>query len=876
MGRFCGDKDSKKILEAAEHMREHGFISDKSIFTEKKLWKFENFQSLERYFVDRPDAGEGTFFEKLSVQLDPTDAEVKQLASELLWVMFLCPSNIGVSKKKEGILSIWSLSEEPFPKDTKWILDEVLNGVGSAGTGFNTNRWRELTFFIRIMKSFKKQEHSKRSALLNDAWEFAGWLEQIPECNSRQFRHMILFLLFPDNFERIFGGSHRRKIMSAFAGRTTSQIKRMTALEIDRKLASIRKKYEQENETKEIDFYTTPLRELWFESKSNTWLLSWNPSKWSWETFEQDRAATHRGETITRRWSCANRNTSVGDKVYLVRTGAEPKGIIATGTIVTASYQDAHWQNNMASEGKTQWCVDVSFTLIQDPLSEDPYLGAEDLNKIVVDQQVWFPQSSGIEIKQRSATILRKQWENITAPVRRVVANTLLPGSSEATNLILYGPPGTGKTYHLNSMVEQYSNKERKIGRNPWIIQKLLDVRWFDVIFAALYDLGKEAKAKDIVNHEYIKLKARAMDRQRNISNTVWATLQSHTIEGSTTVQYKNKSAPFIFDKRDNGMWIFAGNWKEECAEQVELSEIIKVGPEEESTQQRYEFVTFHQAYSYEDFVEGIRPVLDEETGNLIYTVVPGVFQRIALRAKTEPDKRYAIFIDEINRGNIAKIFGELITLIEADKRAVYSDEGKKESGMELTLPYSGKKFGVPKNLDLYGTMNTADRSIALLDTALRRRFQFKELMPNSRLISGSQGDGQIEDGEGDYIDLRKLLDAINKRLLFLRNRDMTIGHAYFYNIRDFNGLKNVLLKQIIPLLQEYFYDDWQRIQLVFRDVEPGGGKVDDQIICHHALVEEEVLGIDHGDYEDLIEYSVAEYDSINPNSIRKIYEEVD
>ena len=193
---------------------------------------------------------------------------------------------------------------------------------------------------------------------------------------------------------------------------------------------------------------------------------------------------------------------------------------------------------------------------------------------------------------------------------------------------------------------------------------------------------------------------------------------------------------------------------------------------------------------------------------------------------------------------------------------------------MEVTLPYSGDLFGVPRNLDIYGAMNTADRSIALLDTALRRRFIFKELMPNPGLISGSRGDGCIEDGEGGLINLRAMLETMNRRIRFLLNRDMTLGHAYFYEVRDFIGLKDVLLNQVIPLLQEYFYDDWHRIQLVFRDIGPLGEKLEPQIICSFKLNKQAVFGFDHEDYEDLVDFKVADEGDITPDAVRKIYEE--
>lgn len=200
MSRYCGDRDSRMTIEAAKHWRQHGLLEDGSILTGKSLWKLEHLQALDQYFINQLDDGEGNFFEKFSRQLAPTAPEVKQLAAEILWVMLLCPSNISESKKREGIGTIWAWSEEPFPEDSPWLQDTVLAGVGSAGTGYNTNRWREFVFVIRVLTAIKQLAGPEREQLLNDGWTLAKWLEQISECDSRQFRHMMLFLLFPDEF----------------------------------------------------------------------------------------------------------------------------------------------------------------------------------------------------------------------------------------------------------------------------------------------------------------------------------------------------------------------------------------------------------------------------------------------------------------------------------------------------------------------------------------------------------------------------------------------------------------------------------------------------------------------------------------------------
>lgn len=399
-------------------------------------------------------------------------------------------------------------------------------------------------------------------------------------------------------------------------------------------------------------------------------------------------------------------------------------------------------------------------------------------------------------------------------------------------NKILYGPPGTGKTYRLKDEYYPKFTSNQKVANDNDLKNRVRKFPWWQVIAAALYNDRAKSVPK-IAKSRIVNAKHKPSEERPKPNHIIWSILQS-----------KEK----VFSKNEKSLWSVDKGYIDEFFPEVkDLHSILadwglKTIERKNDEAINYKFVTFHQSYSYEDFIEGIKPALPEKEeftflpetpSEIYYEIKHGIFYNLCLKAiaeagydsfsecyddqvnerkekfesiKNDPDKQFAIFIDEINRGNVSAIFGELITLIEQDKRLGNENE------LWAELPYSKTKFGIPPNLHIIGTMNTADRSVEALDTALRRRFEFEEVMPDTKVLEDKGEDGN---GNAAGIHLPTLLKTINDRIEVLLDRDHTIGHSYFINVANEADLRAAFKNKVIPLLQEYFYGDYGKIGLV-------------------------------------------------------------
>ncbi|HFP7833902.1 TPA: McrB family protein [Campylobacter jejuni] len=393
-------------------------------------------------------------------------------------------------------------------------------------------------------------------------------------------------------------------------------------------------------------------------------------------------------------------------------------------------------------------------------------------------------------------------------------------------NQILYGPPGTGKTYHtidkaLEILGENLESRDEKKAKFDEYVKN------GQIVFTTFHQsYGYEEFVEGIKPR--IDSEENSKEIKYEIKDGIFKELCQKALE--------NYKASLLT--------------QEEFAKNEDLENKIEIFLDELVDQQKFIEKTQSGGFRLEEYNEKYRIITDDTNANLYLNleifktllenkdkIINGrsirqilnnkhrrqidsyYFQLVKLFKKREqnykidnnsskkPDlKFYIIIIDEINRGNISKIFGELITLIEPSKRIGEPEE------LRVTLPYSRndfydkKGFGVPKNVYIIGTMNTADRSITSLDTALRRRFEFIEMMPDVE---------ELEKSKYKDVNLKKLLKAINTRIEYLLDREKTIGHAFFVSVENLESLKKVFKNKIIPLLQEYFYNDYALIDAV-------------------------------------------------------------
>ncbi|EAK6255957.1 AAA family ATPase [Campylobacter coli] len=510
------------------------------------------------------------------------------------------------------------------------------------------------------------------------------------------------------------------------------------------------------------------------------------------------------------------------------------------------------------------------------------------IDKIIENMQ-WFAKLPLNEIQDRNdlSKSNNKEIRNDGSEMSNKKENKNL-----SLNQILYGPPGTGKTYHtidkaleiLGENLESRDRDEKKAKFDEY-------VKNGQIVFTTFHQsYGYEEFVEGIKPH--IDSEENSKEIKYEIKDGIFKELCEKALENRDSIKNFN----FYIDKLKEKVKIDDNN-PEKYFELPNTKYSIQYRNGKTFRIKFDDMSKNHKDYPVSiDNIEKLYKTsnIDEIYNSAYVRAILNYLKLQGLEDYKEKDEKvnlpYIIIIDEINRGNVSKIFGELITLIEASKRI-----GEKEE-LKVTLPYSGEKFGVPKNVYIIGTMNTADRSITSLDTALRRRFEFVEMMPNSDLLNNVfickdvENPNEDEDYLGDdaktegYAEiLQNILISINKRIEFLLDREKTIGHAFFMSeavkfnknnwikpdeyeedwyVLSISKLKSIFQNKIIPLLQEYFYNDYALISAVLND----NGMIekcekDDKYL-------QKIKNLDNVDSEKII-YNIASFDNKIWNDIK-------
>lgn len=882
-----------QCYEVIKTWRDECLVRDFSLFTPRaQIWGPSTIQDLYERFVDSPDYGSGSFIEKLEGQLSGAPQETVQLAAEMLFVHFQGAKDIQQKTKREVVDKVLGWMRPPIavPPELVPALD---GGFASTGVAYKTLRpfqtWQILTL-AREVKSLPRDERARH---LGDPWAFKELLFAHPVQKAQTQRNALLHLFFPSVFEPTVSDNHKHQIAGAFSEHIPEGEE-----DLDRQLAAVRSHLERDRDHR-IDFYSEEFRSVW-----DTAAKTAGPSFW-WVNQGKTYNAEFEGGLI---WAPQkdkkgnslfhHKNVSAvkeGDVIAHYTGGAVQAVSIADtdgyGATRPTSITTGDWQR----EG---WQVDTTYHVLAEPVQLQAIsseLSALNLKKGPINSSGGVNQGYLYRLSPPAIRVIaHAAGSSLPAAIAEAVGlpprpepPTPTPASASSTsmddlNVILYGPPGTGKTFatarkaveiidgqapaehgalmrrfselrdELNQVAfvtfhQSYSYEEFVEGIRPVISEPgesdsdntRIEYECRRGVFRNICSLAAGAGARSRSSFQFDPDATRVWKMSLgNTRNPEDAELYDDAIEGGLATLGYGKGLDFTGcddlddvaarlrekapDLADNDYNITAVNTFKNLMVPGDLI-VVSDGNTKFRAIGRvtgeYQFLPRerHQQTRAVEWLLVLEDSLPRErilnknfSQATIYRLKKRVLKADAFREIMSGDqptapREHVLIIDEINRGNIAKILGELITLLEPDKRIGAQNE------VQVTLPYSGDQFGVPANLHVIGTMNTADRSIAFIDTALRRRFRFEEMMPESSVIRRLVGGG----GKISGVDVAALLDRINERVELLYDRDHTIGHAYFLKAQDLPGLREVFIHRVIPLLQEYFYGDWTRVALV-------------------------------------------------------------
>ena len=754
---------TEKVYAAAETWVDVALRTDDSLFTPgKQIWTSRWLGELHRRFLNTPDESKSSFLDKLQRQLEDSPPEVYQLMGEVLYVHFLIVTTSNSAHEQQRINTIlrWSRSPVQVPPD---LIAALTPGIANPGTGFHTFRPFQVGLLIEFVEQWKERDPDERERLLSDPWAFKEFLMGMrlhsrllrdSQNTPRLQRQALLHLTHPDTFEAIVNLDHKDKIAKAFEASIAEATE-----DVDRKLGQIRTALEAQYVSGDHFFYQPAIRAQWDDQYDLD----------LWGDFVK-RARTYAGsgrlagEEIDYKLGMGGRLAEARESVLAGAEdwGRKVKAGIA-GNLIYPIEQSKfrHW----IDESQDDALLALQAIWVGDDVS---------VNERVRDFGEMLPRqvSSGPGTRTTLMSVLLMGLDVGQYPPFMV---TVFEGAYKRTGYPLAesGADEVGLYDHalnfLDRFIEEALARELTIG-NRLEAQSL--------VWAILKGRGENPPEDGEVirpalddpwsNHKVAEL----------AEDLLWAPSDlSKIIDG-----LKDKRQVIFQGPPGTGKTYVAKRIAEWCK---------RHGGD-------FRIVQFHPSYSYENFVEGFRPTLNQ-SGNAGFTLTSGPLRRIAKEAEDNSDATFILVIDEINRSNVAKVLGELYFLLE------YRNE-------EVALQYSGEGFSLPENLWFIGTMNTTDRSIVLVDAALRRRFYFFGFFPDEAPIQGLL-DRWLDKYNPRAKWVSGLVDSANKEL---GDRHLGIGPSHFMKREmplDERRVRFVWEQAVIPYIEEQCFGDEEKLK---------------------------------------------------------------
>ena len=751
--------DRESVYAAAETWVERALRSDDSLFTPgRRIWTTEWLEELHHRFLDSPDVPGDSFTDKLERQLSGSPPKAYQLMAEVLYVHFLIDSKRRSATKQERVDRILGWSPKPVAIPPK-LIDGLEPGLADPGTGFNRRQPYHVGFIIEFASQWQQLVPDERARLLKEPWDFKDFVVNMDLRRSALFRdssvrprlqqHALLHLVHPDTFEPIVSVNHKEKIAAAFEGLVEDPEQ-----DLDRKLQQVRAALAEDHGAA-FTFYDPNIRSQWDDSKA--------PDGWDeLIASAQEYKDTGQLNDVENNYKVEIGQQFAQARAAVLETGsAWPKLVkdsIRNSENLIYHVQKAQFRDWIdQAPDESQEALSSLWSDVHAPLSERVRAFMKLLPGSVI---------SGVGTRTNIASVLLMGLDSEQYPPFRT---TLFKQAYEHTAYEMPSPDADeGATYDhalgfLDRFIDKAAEHDLELCR--------LDAQSAIFMF---FNNEEEPGGKPPSNGE---------GRPEPVSLSELSEALCLPVGFLERIERQLKRKwQVIFQGPP-------GTGKTHVAQ--ELARCLASGKE------RVTLVQFHPSYAYEDFVEGYRPHL--ENGQPTFALKSGPLLRAAAAACADPDNMHFLVIDEINRGNVAKVFGELYFLLE------YRDE-------DVHMQYSNTPIRLPRNLYIIGTMNTADRSIALVDLALRRRFSFVEFHPDDEPIKGLLRDWLRKHDKTEVAWVADLLDEANK--LLKDDRNVAIGPSHFFE-EDLSEevVADIWNHSVLPYVEEALIGNPDRVE---------------------------------------------------------------